>query len=68
MTKNTIQMCWWHPQRGATHIVNLGTPLDLDTSACNKCTEQIRQSKEHGPSYDATIVPITKDIYDQTIL
>lgn len=64
MTKNTIQACWWHPQREATYIVNLGTSLDADTLACDRCAQIVRQSKEHGPSYNATIIPITKDVYD----
>lgn len=62
MTKNTMQMCWWHPQREATYIVNLGTPLDKDTPACNECAEQVKEYQEYGPGYK--VIPITRDIYD----
>lgn len=68
MTKDTVQNCWWHPQREATYIVNLGTPLDGNTPACLACAVAVQMGKETGPNYKATIVPITKDIYDQTIL
>ncbi len=68
MTKNTIQACWWHPQSEATHIVNLGKYRDGDTPACLLCTVVVVQmSKEQGPNHNITIVPITRDIYDNTI-
>ncbi len=39
------QKCWWHPEKVATHIVNLGsTGLDLDTLACDRCASIVRQN------------------------
>lgn len=64
MTKNTIQACWWHQQSEATHIVNLGKYLDGDTPACLVCAVAVQMGKESGPNYNATIVRITKDVYD----
>ncbi len=36
------QKCFWHPTVNATHIVNLGSPIDLDTFACGKCVTKIQ--------------------------
>jgi len=34
-------LCWWHPDRQAYWIVNLGWSGDKDTPACNACKEKI---------------------------
>ena len=59
MTKNTMQECWHHPNRVATHTV---LAFGLSTPLCDICTELIKNRKQDS---DAIIVPITKDIYDR---
>ncbi len=52
------QKCWWHPKVNATHIVNLGSPIDLDTFACGKCVAKIETINQFTAIEQATIKAI----------
>lgn len=34
--------CWWHPNRGAKHLVNLGREKDIDRHACEECVAVVK--------------------------
>ena len=40
--------CYHHPNRDATHITNLGTPIDLDTYACHGCANLVQSDIKNG--------------------
>jgi hypothetical protein len=47
--------CFFHPDREVTHIINHGTAIDLDTPACDKCAEKVKEAKRVGMSPKATV-------------
>jgi hypothetical protein len=51
--------CRHHPDRNATHITNLGSPIDKDTPACQGCAANVQQVIDQS-RYD--ISPTVKTI------
>ena len=47
--------CLNHPNREATHVVNLGTKFDLDSEVCEKCAEKVQWGIKTRLTPDATI-------------
>ncbi len=48
MSKSEKPKCYQHPNKDATHITNLGTAIDLDTYACDRCAKLVQSAIDSG--------------------
>lgn len=53
--------CYWHPDRPAEYIVNLGMSIDLDTPACKKCADRVKTGIRRRTNSTATVRQIGVD-------